>query len=521
MTEQNETTLADYLRVLRQRRLFVVIVGLTCGVAAFVASSLQTPKYSATASLTVRDVTQDVSAIGPSFGSSQTQLQIASIHLPLVTRDEVVQRVKQTLHSPLSGDALRGRVSAEIDPNSFVVKLTAEARHAAEAAALANAFARADATLSTREARATYAASARKVARRLVALGKPSKTSLIDRNATQRAALQDQLARLQSLSTVSVPVEVSDDARVPGSPSSPKPVRNALAALIFGLLLGVALAYARAALDHRLRTAAEVEAALEATVVGHIRAQALGHSGTAADLLGKKPRGALTEADEESFRILRHNVRYLAAGDGLKTLVVTSAMAQEGKSTVSACLAMANAAAGNRTLLVECDLRRPVLAARFGLADKPGLSDYLTGHATPAEIMQTVTTVPSSELAAGETASPLVCITSGSAPPRPADLLGSERFRAFLEEVSEVYDAVIIDSAPLLSVADTLEIVPHVSGVLVCVRAHQTTRDQAKAARAALARLPERPIGIALTDVKDTGEGYYGYYGAPRVETGA
>ncbi|MCW3039780.1 MAG: chromosome partitioning protein [Solirubrobacterales bacterium] len=521
MNEHNETTLVDYLAVLRRRRLFVLSVGLLCAAAALGISLLQAPSYTATSSLTVRDISQDLSAFGGAFPGPQTQLQLAAIHAPQVTRDAVVVVVKRRLHSTQTLDALRSDVDVKIDPNSIVLKVTAHARHAAEAAALANAFARADATLSTKAARAAYTAAAQKTQDRLNRLPKPSKTSFTDRAATQRASLQDQLTRLQSLSTVSKPVQVSDNARVPDSPSSPKPVRNTIAALIFGLLLGIALAYIRAALDHRLRTAADVEEALDATVVGHIRSQAMGHVGSAADGRGKNSLGVLAEPDQEAFRILRHNVRYLAAGDGLRTLVVTSAMAQEGKSTVSACLAMASAAAGKRTLLIECDLRRPVLAERFGLAEAPGLSDYLTGNAKPQDIIQSVVAAPSTEVGFDSAPAALVCITSGSASPRPADLLGSERFRAFLEEVEEVYDAIIIDSAPLLSVADTLEIIPHASGVLVCVRAQHTTRDQAQAARAALARLPKRPIGLVLTDVKDTGEGYYGYYGARPTEVSA
>ncbi len=513
MTEHNETTLADYLAVLRRRRLLVAVVALVCAAAAFVASALQTPEYQATSSLTVRDVSQDPTLSGNGFGAGQTQLQIASVHAPQVTRNSVVDAVRADVGGSPDLNTLRDRVDIEIDPNSFLVKITAHARHADDAAALANAFAREDAALSTRETRDQYAASARKVESRLKKLRKPTRNGTIDRDATQRATLQAQLARLQSLSTVSVPVEVSDRARIPGSPASPKPIRNAIAALIFGVLLGIAIAYARAALDHRLRSSAEVERALDRAVVGHIRSQALGHTGTDADE-HRKGLGPLTEPDEESFRILRHNVRYLAAGEGLRTIVVTSAMAQEGKSTVSACLAMASAAAGSRTLLIECDLRRPVMADRFALAETPGLSDYLTGHAQPHEILQTVEAAPSQETGADD-AVPLVCITAGSVPPRPADLLASERFRNFLTEVEAVYDTIIIDSAPLLAVADTLEIIPSVSGIILCVRLHQTTRDQAGAARAALARLPDRPTGIALTDIKDTGEGYYGYYGAP------
>jgi Mrp family chromosome partitioning ATPase len=91
-------------------------------------------------------------------------------------------------------------------------------------------------------------------------------------------------------------------------------------------------------------------------------------------------------------------------------------------------------------------------------------------------------------------------------------LLSSERFGSFLAEVSAVYDIVILDCAPLLSVADTLEIVPHASGVLLCVRLRKTTRDQARSAQQALDRLPARPTGIVLTDVQEREDDYYGYY---------
>jgi capsular exopolysaccharide synthesis family protein len=381
--------------------------------------------------------------------------------------------------------------------------ITAHARNAVDAAAIANAFAQSDATLSTSEIRSQYRSQARQLQLKIRQLGG---------GPTTQAIYQSQLSRLQSLSTVATPVEVSSTAQTPSTPTSPKPVRNTVVALLFGLLLGIGLAYARETFDRRLQRTSDVESVLPLPVVGHIGPDALGQAGAYG--LGANGNGRFTDADAESFRILRENVRHLADAE-LKTLLVTSALAEEGKSTVAACLAIANAAAGNRTLLVDCDLRRPVVATRFGLPDGPGLTDYLLGNATPQEIIRPVDARlhPREGQAVQQGSSALVCITAGSQAARPAELLGSDRFHAFLEQVADVYDCVIIDSPPLLTVADALEIVPRVSGVLLCVRLEQTTRDQATAARTALGRLPERPTAVVVTNVTGDGEGYYyGYY---------
>ena len=104
-----------------------------------------------------------------------------------------------------------------------------------------------------------------------------------------------------------------------------------------------------------------------------------------------------------------------------------------------------------------------------------------------------------------------VCVPAGSSMSGAAESLGSPQFREFIEEVSQVYDVVIFDSSPLLPVADTLEILPHVDAVILCAREFKTTRAQASAAKAALSRLPERPTGIVVTGVKPGRDDYYDY----------
>jgi Mrp family chromosome partitioning ATPase len=505
MTNQpTEFTLRGYMQMIRRHLLLIVILGVVCGAAAFAYSKAKTPTYSATAALSVSDPNSALSLTGSSYFNGQTPLQQASIASTQVTRPAVVAAVQRQFGSGVSDSS----VSVSVDPNSYVINVSASSHSAVQAAATANAFARADAALSTSAARAGYQAQAGAIERQL---------RHMKAGSAQAVIAQTTLGRLQNLAAVATPLSVTTAATVPGSPSSPKVLLYTIAALLFGLLLGVAVATGRDAFDRRLRHSRDVTQALAHPVLGHVRSKTLGHALTNP----QNGAGPIDEADVEGFRILRQNLSYLGPAASGSPVLVTSAVGGEGKSTVAACLAAATAEAGRLTLLVECDLRRPVLAKRLGLKPAPGLTDYLTGNAEPAEILQPVTGIaeringnaPALGVSHDGIAN-LVCITAGTAVHQPAELLASERFQSFVAEVSQVYDAVILDTAPLLPVADTLAIVPTVSALIVCVRLEQTTRDEARAAQAALDRLPQRPVGLVLTDVREGDGHYYGSYRA-------
>jgi Mrp family chromosome partitioning ATPase len=163
------------------------------------------------------------------------------------------------------------------------------------------------------------------------------------------------------------------------------------------------------------------------------------------------------------------------------------------------------------------------LAERLGLAAGPGLTDHLTAGAPPADVLQTFAFEPSggtngagprpvADAIDGLPAVQVACIVAGSPTTQPAELLESARWLRFLEEVREAYDVVVIDSSPLLPVGDTRGLLPHVDGVLVCLRASQTTRGQAHAARAALEHFPKQPTGVVITGMRAGEEQDYGYY---------
>jgi Mrp family chromosome partitioning ATPase len=274
-------------------------------------------------------------------------------------------------------------------------------------------------------------------------------------------------------------------------------------------------AFLRDSLDRRLKDQHDIEHLLQVPIVGYVEADALGGAGVSNNGSMKAPHAGL-----EPFRILRSNVEFLAPDRPLRTVAVTSPVAEEGKSTVAAGFATASALAGKRVLLVECDLRRPVFAERLRLAPRPGLTDWLAGSAEPSNIVQATPVDPAggrsgeaAEVGGAAHEGTLVTMVAGSWSSQPAELLASSRFKVMLEQVSDVYDLVVLDCAPLLPVGDSLEVLPLVDAALICIRLDQTTRELARAAKAALEHLPPRPTGVVITGIRPGREGYYyGYY---------
>ena len=503
-------SLRDYLQVLQRHKLLIAVAAVAFALGALVISIVQTPTYQASASLSFRDIFQDLRLIGSSDTVPDVPPAIrAAQNAQLVGRPEVTQRVKKDLHTSLTPAQLESAVSGSVGSLTNLVIIQAQSNSAKFAARLANA----------------YATEVRKVGRRQVAsqLDKVEgglRKEIRQTNAHpgpgqvfQVGTMRQQLGRVETLRRIAEPVQIAARAGVPSSPSSPQTKRNVALGLVVGLFFGLLGAFVRDSLDRRLRSVHDVHEELGMAVLGRVPEAALGYPG-----LARNGRAAMSEADFEAFRVLRQNLGFLGGDRPLRSLLVTSGLPEEGKSTVSMSLASAAALAGQRVLLVECDLRRPSFASRLGIRGEPGLTDYLLGHAPPREVLQTVdlsAPTPSENGGAasrrGASAATLVCIVAGSQAANPAELLITDRFREFLGKVTTVYDLVVLDSSPVLGVVDPLELAPQVDGVIVCTRLQHTTRDEARAARAALSNVPKRPMAAVVTGIGG-GADYYGYY---------
>jgi Mrp family chromosome partitioning ATPase len=517
--ERNHATIRDYIRTLRRRKWVILGVVVIAALAAGAISLSQSKTYTAQASLRALDISQST-GFGDILQSNQSLPTETSAQLAQTsTRPEVIAEIKSTLGLTDSVDTIRSRLSTSEDQQSNFVIMSATARTAGGAASLANAAATAVAGVSNREVRnqfAGIAAQDRQQAANLLAAfaGKPYAKLPPQQQAQAQASIQESnqlaqlAARVLAFSRAVSVARVSSVATPPSSPSSPHPVSTILLGAIVGLVIALLLVWFLESLDRRVRRPDEAESILGIQIVGALPKGALGQS----------PGQSGDAVSIASFRMLRTNMRFLAARAGAeapRSMLVTSAVAGEGKTTVSFGVALAAAASGLNALLIEADVHRPTHAERLGLDPDRGLVDYLKGNLSPQEILQTYTFADPSLWSDGKApngnASKLACITAGSVGSLGGSELSSQRFADVLSEVTKVYDLVVIDTAPLLAVAETSDLLAMADMVALCVRLGKTTVEQTRAARSALERLPQRPTGLMVTDLEAEAGGYYGY----------
>jgi capsular exopolysaccharide synthesis family protein len=205
------------------------------------------------------------------------------------------------------------------------------------------------------------------------------------------------------------------------------------------------------------------------------------------------PRSPVSEA----YRTLRTNLQFSSLDDPVKTLVVTSAAPDEGKSTTVANLAVTLAQGGRRTILVDCDLRRPSLHKLFDLQAEPGLTNIMLEDGGEAALQETGV-------------EGLRLLASGPKPPNPADMLGAQKLDKIIESLTEEADIILFDAPPVIAVTDAAVLGAKVDGVLLVISAGKTKRDHAQRAKELLEKANVRIIGATLTNApKDSGVGEY------------
>ncbi|MCI0511688.1 polysaccharide biosynthesis tyrosine autokinase [candidate division KSB1 bacterium] len=302
-------------------------------------------------------------------------------------------------------------------------------------------------------------------------------------------------------------VRVIDFAELPFAPIKPQKAKNFALGIILGLSLGIGLAFFLESLDTSMKSQEDIEKRLFLPVLASIPSMNLnGVTQTfrkhrhKKELYAHKLLNQLVDTPHvfEAYRALLFNFDFVNADKKLKLLLVTSAGAGEGKTLTTINMAQLFARNGLRCLLIDCDLRRPMVHKVLDMYQEPGLTNVLVNKAT---LEQAIQPVPDSDLHV---------LTSGMLPPNPSELLNSQRMHGLLNEVRQQYQMVLLDSPPVIAVTDALILGIRMDGVCLVLRAGKTDRDAALRTKKLLQNSGIRLIGVVLNDVdlKAT----YGYY---------
>jgi capsular exopolysaccharide synthesis family protein len=480
-------TLATAIRIFRRRWLLIVGVMIACLAVAIVKHEKAAKSYTASASVrfqsgTLSDAALQVASSGSGEPQREADTEVLVAHSPEVAELVLHQLVSEGIHLSSSAGQLLEEVKVEAAQNADVLNVIASTASAARSAALANAFA---------QQYIAFRASSQLSGIQLAESKLQQQIAGLPSGSPELASLQQSVQRLNALRAVAGGgANVIGLATPPGEPSG----QHLSTAIVIGILVGLAVAFSLVflleSLDRRIKSIEELEAEYRLPALTGVPQSAF-----------RARRAAEREDQLEPYRILRSALDLAAVSHQLDTLLVTSAIEGEGKTTVAVDLAHAVALTGRHTVLIELDLRRPTLARHFDLDPSLGITTALVGEATLEEMLvKPLEDVPS-----------LTVLGSGRLPHNPSELLSSPRIAEMISELSTEDGIVIIDAPPLNPVADTQVLLnnPAIHASIIVARVDQTTRDEVRRARGILDRHMVSPIGIAVTGLRDAS--LYGY----------
>jgi polysaccharide biosynthesis transport protein len=495
--------------------LLVVSVVLAAGAAYAISGAL--PKvYEAKARL---NVGQSLSAVNPDYNQLLVSQRLSTTYAEVATTRPILEAVIRQLDLDLTPDELLGKVRADAPLESTLLAIVAQDADPARAAAIANAVAEqliaASPAIQGRQAELQTSIDADLTATReqidttqaqvLALSGLPQRTATQDADL---ATLEGRLVSLRSTyatllsftsGNASNLLSVIEPAVAPTAPSSPRPLVNTLLAAVLGLVLAAAVIVVVEYLDDAIKDPDAVREVAGLNTLGTIGRMKGDRSRSEIYRLATLlyPRSSVAEA----YRALRTNVEFASVDAPIRTLLVTSSVPGEGKTTTASNLAVVFAQAGHRVLLIDADLRKPGVQQVFDLPNTVGLTTLMRDEHVDVATIAHVT----------EQAN-LRVLTTGPVPPNPAELLGSQRMHAILDRVREGHDLVILDSPPLQAVTDAAVLSAFVDGTLLVIDASRSHRGSVRQGREALAKAGANVLGAVLNRTRAADRSAYAYY---------
>jgi Mrp family chromosome partitioning ATPase len=506
--------------VLWRRKWLIVATALVALAASVVVTLMRTPQYRAEALMVRDESSMDATLFGSGGYQSADDVQRDLVTAAqLLNSERVATLVKLETNSGLSTGQLLGMVSATPSTDSNTIKVQVVGSDPVEAAALADSFAN-QTILLRQEAQKVTLETARKALEAQIAMMTP--TDLASSNGQSLQARVEQLRTLEQVKSGGY--SLWQPARAPSSAISPRPARDIGAGFAVGLILGLVFAVAIDRLDRRLKDRADFERVFQLPIlaaVPQVGRRWRRDEDNANGFVGFVNTGAPIL---EAFRLLRSNLQYFEVEKSLRSILIASGLPQEAKTATTTNLALSLALSGARVVLVDADLRNPLMDRYLHLDNRVGLSTVLAGTARVEDALQVVKIadfLPRQDRKTKEGKASkevldkdLLCLTAGPLPPNPAELLASPRMVEILKSLTAVSDHVLVDSAPLLLVADTVSLAPKVDGVILVSRAGSSTIDQAREIKSILERVGARMVGLVISGVRvRPSQGYKrGYY---------
>jgi capsular exopolysaccharide synthesis family protein len=474
--------LAGTLRLLRGRWPMILILIIVCVAFAVVKHEKATKSYQASASVSFQNGTLSDAALAVNQGGSSEPQREANTETLVAHSPEVAEAVRKQLDVKATAAELLEDVKVEAAANADVLNVSATTGDPQESARLANAFAKQYIAFRTKSQLAGISSAQTQLQEEIAALPAGS---------AERAALQQSVQRLGELRAVAGGgANIIGKASPSGTPTGLSLSTTVVMGLLIGLALSLSLVFLLEALDRRVKSIDEFEREYQLSALVGVPQSAFGSR-----------RAEQREKALEPYRILRSALDFAGVTRDVDTLLVTSAIPGEGKTTVAVDLAHVIALAGRPVVLIELDLRRPTFAQHFRINADNGLTTALVEGRPVTELLVR----PFPELP------DFAVLPAGRLPHNPSELLGSRRMTEILSGLAEAEGTVIIDAPPLLPVADAQVLLnsPAIHAAILVARLGVTKRDEARRARAILDRHKVDALGVVVTGLRDAGR--YGY----------
>ncbi len=504
--------LRQYVALLRKWLWLILLCTLLAGATSYIVSRQSTPIYQASTTLMVSQATASTaSAVYSDILSSE---RLARTYANLLTTQPVLEETAKRLGIDVKG--LERSITVTPVRDTQLLEIKVEGPNPQLIAEIANTlpqvFIERNREMQIGRVSQSKAGLQKEIDSTLEDIARTQEALTAATDDAQRTRLETSLAQYRSTYSNLVNsyqqaslaevqainnVVVAEPAVTPQNPIRPRTATNTMLAAVVGAMLALGAAFLIEYLDDTVKSPDDISRVSGLSTLGAIAR--LKDTGGARQLIA----WLRTKAPEsEAYRTLRTNIQFSSVDKPVKTLMVTSSSPGEGKSTTTANLAVVMAQTGQKVIIVDTDLRRPVQHKVFGVPNNTGLTTaLLTGDASMVSSYLQPTEIEN-----------LFVLTSGPIPPNPSELLGSHRMKTLVEALSGVADLVIFDSPPVLAVTDAVVLGRQVDGVLLVADAGRTREQALLTASGELQKTGANTLGVALNRLDTRRGGYYYYY---------